>query len=233
MTPRRATFRHIAYACKILVTDAIGKRVLMNVGKGGNRDERESAVFQEVFGDVDFDVLHGFLENTWWREFRDGDAFERPTAGTLANVFWTCFFRFVYRHKKDFFFSRHGMLIDVPSMLVLSGGKVGTRRTVDEAFFTKNRISRKTIQLAFKKLLRDEDKTLTRSWFKENGWEKADPHSGRGTVETPPPENSSSIESYSESTVSTLFQVPEYPPDNYEELAIPFDNPFDTPRAWR
>lgn len=161
--------RDIAYACRILVADAlVGKKALMKVGKGLPRLEREKAIVREVFGDVDVDALHARVEREWrLAGMKSSSIRRRPTGTDIANYFWTLFLRRVYRDDSR---ARLDEPVDVPRSLVVSGGPVGTRRRVRAAFFEERRASPNTLRTVLEELVGSERKTFAREWFTDLGW---------------------------------------------------------------
>lgn len=164
--------RDIAYACRILVADALGgKKALTKVGKGLSRLERERAIVREVFGDVDVDELHACVLREWYfADMKTASKKGRPTGTDIANFFWTLFLRRVYRDEPGACLDD---LVNVPRSLVVSGGPVGTRRRVRAEFFEERRVSPNTLRTVLERLVKSEKKTFVSEWFVEAGWHDA------------------------------------------------------------
>lgn len=158
--------RNISSTCKILVADAMGgRKILMKTGKGLPPRGRELAIVREVFGNVDAGFLHDHLECEWYRVSTRTRG--RPTCSELSNLFWTLFLRRVYRDLQD---ARLDGIINVSRSLVVSGGGVGTRRSVRPLFFTERGVSPEPLKRVLQTLV-SSDKTFVRDWFAAMRWD--------------------------------------------------------------
>ncbi|MBE34568.1 MAG: hypothetical protein CMI16_03255 [Opitutaceae bacterium] len=165
----------MAYACRILVADAMGgSKVLMKVGIGLSRHDREVAIVRAVFGNVDVERLHHRLEREWFRVGAKSSTATRrnPTGSDLSDMFWTLFLRRVYREETRGA-SRFDDVVDVSRRLVVSGGKVGTRRCMRSDFFAERGVSPNPLRTTLEGLATTgiDDKTFAREWFANMGWD--------------------------------------------------------------
>ena len=245
----RAATRDMAYACRILVADAMGgTKTLTKIGFGLSRHDREIAIVRAVFGNVDVDTLHHRLEKEWFRVGAKSSTPTRrtPTGSDLSNMFWTLFLRRVYRDV-DEPTSRFDDVVDVSRRLVVSGGKVGTRRRMRPDFFTERGVSPNPLRTILETLATGPDKTFARQWFADVGWDdvlvaktdSSESNSPARTTDTIPESRSSS--SYMQHPLDTPSETPIEFIETDRAIAIPIENDggglsfvcgFGCGRAW-
>lgn len=163
----RAATRDMAYACRILVADAMGgTKTLTKIGFGLSRHDREIAIVRAVFGNVDVVKLHHRLEKECAKSMTSTR--RNPTGSDLSDMFWTLFLRRVYRGVGG---ARFDDVIDVSRRLVISGGKVGTRRRMRSDFFTEHDVSPNPLRTVLEGLVTGPEKTFAREWFADARWD--------------------------------------------------------------